>query len=191
MATQETARVTAERIGNLLGKSPRGMLIGGQVVPAASGRTFATINPATGEEICQVALGEAQDVDRAVNAARRAFEDPAWQKMSAVQRSALLYRLADLIERDAEELAVLECMDNGKPASLTRNVEIEGSIKTFRYFAGWPTKFGGETLPVSPRSGVQILNYTLREPVGVAALIVPWNYPMSMAAWKIAPAVAA
>ena len=191
MATQETARVVAERIGSDLGKAPRGMLIGGQIVPAASGRTFATINPATGEEVCQVALGEAQDVDRAVNAARRAFEDSAWQKMSAVQRSALLYRLADLIERDAGELAVLECIDNGKPASLTRAVEIEGSIRTFRYFAGWPTKFGGETLPVSPRSGAQILNYTTREPVGVAALIVPWNYPMSMAAWKIAPAVAA
>ena len=191
VATLETARVTAERIGKDLGTTPRGMLIGGQVVPAASGRTFATINPATGEEICQVALGDVQDVDRAVNAARRAFEDPAWQKMSAVQRSALLYKLAELIERDADELAVLECMDNGKPASLTRAVEIEGSIRTFRYFAGWPTKFGGETLPVSPRSGAQILNYTTREPVGVAALIVPWNYPMSMAAWKIAPAVAA
>jgi acyl-CoA reductase-like NAD-dependent aldehyde dehydrogenase len=111
--------------------------------------------------------------------------------MNAVQRSALLYRLADLIERDAEELAVLECLDNGKPAHLTRLVEVEGSIKTFRYFAGWPSKFGGETLPVSPRGGAQILNYTTREPVGVAGLIVPWNYPLSMAAWKVAPALAA
>ncbi len=167
------------------------MLVGDRFVAAASGRTFPTFNPATGQEICQVAHGEAEDVDRAVSVARRAFEDPAWQNMNAVQRSALLYRLADLIERDAEELAVLECLDNGKPAAFTRAVEIEGSIRTFRYFAGWPTKFGGETLPVSPRSGAQVLNYTLREPVGVAALIVPWNYPMSMAAWKIAPAVAA
>jgi len=138
-----------------------------------------------------VAHGGAADVDLAVKAARRAFENPQWRRMSANDRSLLLYRLAELIERDAHELAVLECLDNGKPASLTRAVEIEGSIKTFRYFAGWPTKFGGETLPVSPRGGLQILNYTTREPVGVAGLITPWNYPMSMAAWKIAPAVAA
>ena len=181
----------AERIARQRAKAPQGMLVGDRFVAAASGRTFPTFNPATGQEICQVAHGEAEDVDRAVSVARRAFEDPAWQNMNAVQRSALLYRLADLIERDAEELAVLECLDNGKPAAFTRAVEIEGSIRTFRYFAGWPTKFGGETLPVSPRSGAQVLNYTLREPVGVAALIVPWNYPMSMAAWKIAPAVAA
>jgi len=100
-------------------------------------------------------------------------------------------KLADLIERDADDLAVLECLNNGKPASLTRWVEIEGSIKTFRYFAGWITKFGGETVPVSPRGGAKILNYSLKQPVGVCGLIVPWNYPMSMAAWKIAPAVAA
>ncbi len=86
---------------------------------------------------------------------------------------------------------MLECLDNGKPARLTRLVEVEGSIKTFRYFAGWPTKFGGETLPVSPRGGAQIFNYTTREPIGVAGLIVPWNYPLSMAAWKVAPAIAA
>jgi acyl-CoA reductase-like NAD-dependent aldehyde dehydrogenase len=111
--------------------------------------------------------------------------------MSAMDRTNLLLRLADLIERHAEDLAVLECLDNGKPAHLTRLVEVEGSIKTFRYFAGWPTKFGGETLPVSPRGGAQIFNYTTREPVGVAGLIVPWNYPLSMAAWKVAPAIAA
>jgi phenylacetaldehyde dehydrogenase len=115
----------------------------------------------------------------------------AWRRMNAMDRTKLLLKLADLIERDATDLSVLECLDNGKPAHQTRMVEIEGSIKTFRYFAGWPTKFGGETLPVSPRGGARILNYTTREPVGVAGLIVPWNYPMSMAAWKIAPAVAA
>jgi acyl-CoA reductase-like NAD-dependent aldehyde dehydrogenase len=127
----------------------------------------------------------------AVAAARRAFEDRAWRTLSAYDRSNLLLKLADLIERHADDLAVLECLDNGKPAHLTRLVEVEGSIKTFRYFAGWPTKFGGETLPVSPRGGAQILNYTTREPVGVAGLIVPWNYPLSMAAWKVAPALAA
>ncbi|QKR99594.1 aldehyde dehydrogenase family protein [Sphingomonas sp. CL5.1] len=181
----------AARLGGELAKAPRKLLIDGKLVDARSGRTFATINPATGEELAQVAHGAAEDIDLAVAAARRALENPAWRDMTANDRSLLLYRLADLIERDAQELAVLECLDNGKPATLTRAVEIEGSIKTFRYFAGWPTKFGGETLPVSPRGGLKILNYTTREPVGVAGLIVPWNYPMSMAAWKIAPAVAA
>jgi len=181
----------ADRLAAGMKQAPRKLLIDGQSVDAVSGRTFATLNPATGEEIAQVAHGDAQDVALAVKAARRALENPAWRRMSAVDRSNLLLKLADLIERDAEELAVLECMDNGKPASMTRWVEIEGAIRTFRYFAGWPTKFGGETLPVSPRSGAQILNYTTREPVGVCGLIVPWNYPLSMAAWKVAPALAA
>lgn len=185
------ARQIAQRLGAEMAGKVQGLLIDGQRVGARSGESFATINPATGEEIAQVARGGAADVDLAVAAARRAFENPAWRKMNANDRSLLLYRLADLIEKHADELAVLECLDNGKPWQFTKAVEIEGSIKTFRYFAGWPTKFGGETLPVSPRSGARILNYTTREPVGVAGLIVPWNYPMSMAAWKIAPAVAA
>lgn len=181
----------AKSLEATLAARPLGLIIDGKSVPARSGKTFVTLNPATGKEICQVAEGSAADVDLAVQAARRALDNPAWRDMSAVDRSKLLNRLADLIERDAAELAVLECMDNGKPAALTQAVEIEGSIKTFRYFAGWPTKFGGETLPVSPRSGAKILNYTVREPVGVCGLIVPWNYPMSMAAWKVAPALAA
>jgi phenylacetaldehyde dehydrogenase len=149
----ETARQTADRLAAALAPAPRGLIIDGRAVPALSGKTFATENPATGETICQVAEGGAADVDVAVAAARRALVNPAWAAMSAYDRGQLLYRLADLIEREADELAVLECIDNGKPASLTRWVEIEGSIKTFRYFAGWTTKFGGETLPVSPRSG--------------------------------------
>jgi phenylacetaldehyde dehydrogenase len=189
--TQETAFDSARRLASEFSRSALKLVIDGELVPAASGRTFATVNPATGEEICQVAHGGTEDVARAVAAARRAFENPVWRQMSAVDRSNLLLKLADLIERDADELAVIECMDNGKPATMTRAVEIEGSIRTFRYYAGWPTKLGGETLPVSPRSGARILNYTTREPVGVAGLIVPWNYPMSMAAWKVAPALAA
>ncbi|WDF75005.1 aldehyde dehydrogenase family protein (plasmid) [Novosphingobium sp. KACC 22771] len=191
MALVENAYDVAQRLTQDMAGKVQGLLIDGQRVPALSGESFATINPATGEEIAQVARGGAADIDRAVAAARRAFENPAWRRMNANDRSLLLYRLADLIEQHADELAVLECLDNGKPWLFTKAVEIEGSIKTFRYFAGWPTKFGGETLPVSPRSGARILNYTTREPVGVAGLIVPWNYPMSMAAWKIAPAVAA
>lgn len=189
--TATHTRQLAAELEIRLGRASRGLIIDGKMVPSASGKTFATVNPATGKEICQVAEGGAEDVDRAVRAARAALMNPAWRDMNAVDRSLLLYRLADLIERDAQELAVLECIDNGKPATLTKAVEIEGSIKTFRYFAGWPTKFGGETLPVSPRSGAKILNYTTREPVGVCGLIVPWNYPMSMAAWKVAPALAA
>jgi len=190
MTEQPTAFARAEALGAALAQRSLGLIIDGKSVPAQSGKTFATVNPATGQDICRVAEGGAADVDLAVKAARKALVNPAWRDMSAVDRSLLLNRLADLIERDAAELAVLECMDNGKPATLTQAVEIEGSIKTFRYFAGWPTKFGGETLPVSPRSGAKILNYTLREPVGVCGLIVPWNYPMSMAAWKVAPALA-
>lgn len=191
MNVQSAAFTKAEALGLELAQRPLGLIIDGKSVSAQSGKTFATVNPATGRDICQVAEGGVADVDLAVKAARRALENPAWRDISAVDRSLLLNRLADLIERDAAELAVLECMDNGKPATLTKVVEIEGAIKTFRYFAGWPTKFGGETLPVSPRSGAKILNYTLREPVGVCGLIVPWNYPMSMAAWKVAPALAA
>ena len=189
--TGMTAIERAERLKAALRERPQRLLIGGEWVEAVSGQCFETENPATGEVLAKVAQGAAADVDKAVRAARKALDDPSWKRMSAVDRSRLLQRLGDLIERDADELAVLECLDNGKPATLTRAVEVEGSIKTFRYFAGWPTKFGGETLPVSPRSGAQILNYTTREPVGVAALIVPWNYPLSMAAWKVAPALAA
>lgn len=170
---------------------PCRLLINGQQREAVSGKTFLSINPATEEPLAQVAYGQQADIDLAVSAARNAFENPAWRNMTAMDRTKLLLRLADLIERDADELAVLECLDNGKPVTQTRQVEIEGSIKTFRYFAGWPTKFGGETLAVSPRGGTRIFNYTTREPVGVVGLIIPWNYPMSMASWKVAPALAA
>lgn len=189
--TDISAVETAQRLKRTLAAAPQRHLIDGKWVESSSGETFETIDPATGEVLALAARGTAADIDRAVKAARRAFSNPAWRGMSANDRTKLLLRLADLIERDAHELAVLECLDNGKPAHLTRLVEVEGSIKTFRYFAGWPTKFGGETLPVSPRGGMQILNYTTREPVGVAGLIVPWNYPLSMAAWKVAPALAA
>ncbi len=181
----------AERLKAELAAAPRHLLIDGKQRPSISGNVFEALNPATGETLARVARASASDVDLAVAAARRAFENRAWRQMSANDRANLLLRLADLIEREADDLAVLECLNNGKPAHLTRLVEVEGSIKTFRYFAGWPTKFGGETLPVSPRGGAQILNYTTREPIGVAGLIVPWNYPLSMAAWKVAPALAA
>ncbi len=189
--TGPSAIERAERLKAALATAPRHLLIDGKQVPSQSGQTFEALNPATGETLARVARAGAGDVDAAVAAARRAFESRAWRQMNANDRTNLLLRLADLIEKEADDLAVLECLNNGKPAHLTRLVEVEGSIKTFRYFAGWPTKFGGETLPVSPRGGAQILNYTTREPIGVAGLIVPWNYPLSMAAWKVAPALAA
>lgn len=181
----------AERLKRVLGAAPQWLVVDGKRLESRSGETFETMNPATGEVLARVAKGSSADVDLAVTAARRAFDLPAWRRMSGYERGNLLLRLADLIERNADDLAVLECLDNGKPARFTRLVEVEGAIKTFRYFAGWTTKFGGETLPVSPRGGAEILNYTTREPVGVAGLIVPWNYPLSMAAWKVAPALAA
>lgn len=191
MLAEVNAFEIAEQISRDLRVKPLDLLIGGRRVQALSGETFATLNPATGQELAQVARGGERDIDAAVRAARRAFEESHWRRMNGNERAQILYRLADLIEKHADELAVLECLDNGKPWLFARSSEVEGSIKTFRYFAGWPTKFGGETLPVSPRNGARILNYTTRQPVGVAGLIVPWNYPLSMAAWKVAPALAA
>ena len=178
------------RVQKFVGQ-PGNMIIDGKSVPALSGETFSTCNPATGEQLTTVPKGGKDDVDLAVKAARRALENPEWRDMNAMDRTRLMLKLADLIEAEADDLATLECLDNGKPVKLTRWVEVEGSIKTFRYFAGWVTKFGGETVPVSPRGGTRILNYSIKQPVGVCGLIVPWNYPMSMAAWKIAPAIAA
>ena len=190
MNTAPARDVTGSRIARYL-TNPKQLLIDGDWTDAESRKTFETVNPATGEVLCLVAEGGKADIDRAVKVARRAFEDPTWRRMSAVDRCNLLLRLADLIERDAEILAMLECMDQGKPVAHAMPVEVQGSIRTFRYFAGWPTKFGGETLPVYSRKATRVLNYTTREPVGVCGLIVPWNYPLSMAAWKVAPALAA
>ncbi|GGS16918.1 putative aldehyde dehydrogenase DhaS [Streptomyces humidus] len=169
---------------------PRTMLVGGAWVPAVSGGTFDTLDPATGTVLTQVSEGDAADVDRAVAAARRAFQDPRWRRMSAMDRGQLLHRIADLIEANADELALLESRDNGKPVSVARAVDVGTSVKMFRYFAGWPTKIEGSTIPVSPRGGMRVLNYTTHQPVGVVGLIVPWNFPMSMACWKLAPALA-
>jgi acyl-CoA reductase-like NAD-dependent aldehyde dehydrogenase len=166
---------------------PHRLLIGGQWEEAADGRGFATIDPSTGKEICQVAHAGAEDVERAVRAARAALEGP-WAKMPAAERGHLIYRLADLVERNASELAELESLDNGKPVKLAGIVDLPQTIAHLRYYAGWPTKIEGETIPVSwPRT----LCYTRKEPVGVCAQIIPWNFPLLMAAWKIAPALAA
>ncbi len=163
------------------------LLIDGRWVEAAEGGTFETLNPANGEVLMRCASADAADVDRAVDAARRAGEGP-WKRMSPAERARVLWRIADLIERDADALAQLEVLDMGKPLRLAREDDIPMAIEHFRYYAGWTTKLEGETVPVSAGA---YLNYTVREPLGVVGLIIPWNYPLMLAAWKLAPALAA
>ncbi|WP_437881655.1 aldehyde dehydrogenase family protein [Pseudomonas sp. LRF_L74] len=168
--------------------SPKRLFIGGQWQDAAKGRHFAVENPATAQTICQVADGDEADVDAAVAAARAAFEGP-WRWETPARRGYLLFRLAELIDAHAEELAQLITLENGKPIANARG-EAASAANIIRYFAGWPTKIEGSTVPVSPASGAPMLNYTLREPVGVCALIVPWNFPLTMCVWKLGPALA-
>jgi acyl-CoA reductase-like NAD-dependent aldehyde dehydrogenase len=167
---------------------PHRLLIGSGRPEAADGHTFATFDPATGREIAQVAHAGEEDVDRAVAAAREAFVDAPWASLPASGRERLMLALAEAIEEHAEELAQIESLDNGKPVKLARYVDVAGTIAHLRYFAGWPTKIEGGVLPVSAPN---MLCYTRREPVGVCAQIIPWNFPLLMAAWKIAPALAA
>jgi acyl-CoA reductase-like NAD-dependent aldehyde dehydrogenase len=170
-----------------LEESPKKLLIGGEWVQAANGETFATVNPATGEELAQVALAGPEDVNQAVEAARQAKEKGPWGKMSGEDRGGLLWKVADLIDLHADELAELETLDNGKPIRVSRRGDIPYAAKHFRYYAGWAGKIEGTTIPVSiPNQFV----YTLREPMGVVGLIIPWNFPLLMAAWKLAPALA-
>lgn len=162
------------------------LLINNRWQPSQSGRTFATINPSTGEEICQVAEADAADVDMAVRAARAAFESGLWRKMNASARGRLLYRLADLIENNADQLARLESLDNGKAVSVARAVDVAKTAACYRYFAGWADKVHGKTIPIDG----EFLCYTRHEPIGVVGQIIPWNFPMLMMAWKLAPALA-
>ena len=168
---------------------PRKMLIDGQWVDAASGKTFETYNPATGEVLAHVAEGDRADVDRAVTAARKAFESGPWADMSPSKRGQLLWKLADLMEANLEELAELETLDNGKPLFFSRLVDVPSAVEVFRYMAGWATKVEGSTIPISS-PGAKYLAYTLREPIGVVGQIVPWNFPLIMASWKMGPALA-
>jgi acyl-CoA reductase-like NAD-dependent aldehyde dehydrogenase len=167
-----------------------GLLIGGESVPAADGATFETLDPATGRPIASVPSAGPADVDRAVGAARAAFADGAdWRKMPAPQRALALHRLADLIDADADELAEIESLDNGKPVKLAKVVDIAQTVAHFRYFAGWPTKIEGSVVPTG--HGDAMFCYVLKEPVGVCGLIVPWNFPLLIATWELAPALAA
>jgi acyl-CoA reductase-like NAD-dependent aldehyde dehydrogenase len=167
---------------------PHNHLIGGESAPAADGRTFKTLDPATGDVLAEVAYGGPEDVERAVGAARAALEQGSWASMSAAKRGRCLERLAGLLEQHADELAQLESLDNGKPVTMAKRVDVGEAVAHLRYFAGWPTKIEGEVIPVAQPD---TLCYTRLEPVGVCGQIVPWNFPLLMACWKIAPAVAA
>ncbi len=162
------------------------LLIDGKWVNAESGKTFETRNPATDQVIGKVAEGSKADVDKAVKAARKAVEEGPWRKMSTAQRAKLMFKLADLVEKNADQLAQLETLDNGKPINESKHIDVPQTIETFRYYGGWATKIEGETINANPN----MFTYTLREPVGVVGQIIPWNFPMLMAAWKLGPALA-
>jgi acyl-CoA reductase-like NAD-dependent aldehyde dehydrogenase len=167
---------------------PHRLLIGGERPEAADGRTFDTLDPSTGRAIAAVAFAGSEDVDRAVRAAREAFDDGRWTGIAAAARTRAMLSLADALEANADEFAELESLDNGKPLKLAKRVDVPLAVEHLRYFAGWPTKITGDTLPVAQRN---MHCYTRKEPVGVCGQIIPWNFPLLMAAWKIAPALAA
>src|SRR3954451_13555263 len=179
----------ADPVREFLAADTHELLIDGERVAAAGGATFDTPDPSTGERLATVGHAGAQDVDRAVQAARRAFEEGSdWRKMSAADRGRRIYALAGLIEAHADELAQLESLDNGKPLKFARAVDVAQTIAHLEYYAGWPTKIEGDTIPVAGRD---LFCYTRREPVGVCGQIIPWNFPLLMAAWKLGPALAA
>jgi acyl-CoA reductase-like NAD-dependent aldehyde dehydrogenase len=171
--------------GFIRDRAPRGMLIDGEWTQAKSGETFETVNPATGSVLATVASGGPADVDRAVAAARRAFDEGSWANLNPHQRTLVLLRIADALEANAEELATLESLDGGIPITVTRGMVAE-AVKAVRYYAGWPTKILGTVNPVD----AAVHCYTVREPLGVCAGIIPWNGPLTMAVWKVAPALA-
>src|SRR6516225_7680579 len=181
MATAATTLEPQVKVG------PTKLLINNQWVDSASGKTFPTVNPTTGEEICQVAEADAADVGKAVSAARKAFDHGPWRnKMSASERGNLLNRLADLVEKNADELARLEALDNGKPYKVAKGADLPLTVACYRYYAGWADKVQGKTIPVSGN----YFCYTRHEPVGVVGQIIPWNFPLLMQAWKLGPALA-
>ena len=160
------------------------LFIDGKWLDAVSNKTFPAINPATGDTICQVAEGDKADIDLAVKAARKALESAAWKTMDAADRGRLMYKLADLIEKEAGELAALESLNCGKTITDAQG-DMQGVVNTLRYYAGWADKIEGRTVPVRGN----VLSYTLRQPVGVVGQIIPWNFPLLMLAWKWGPAL--
>ena len=187
MDASSTLVETDARVKDFIAGRSR-MLIDGKPVAAASGKTFASYNPATGEVLAQVPEGDKEDIDRAVTAARRAFEGH-WRRTTPSERGRLIWKLGELIDQHADEFAQLESLDNGKPVAVARVADVPLAADLFRYMAGWATKIEGNTIPLSVPGG-GYLAYTLREPVGVVGQIIPWNFPLLMAAWKLGPALA-
>ena len=185
--------VTLDRDVETFIGSPRQLFINGQWRDAASGKTFETPNPATGETLARVAEGDAEDIDRAVRAARRAFEQGPWGRMTPSERGRIIWRIGDLILEHADELAQLESLDNGKPFAVAQAADVPLAADLFHYMAGWATKIEGNTINISVpyMPGANFHSYTLREPLGVVGQIIPWNFPLLMAAWKLGPALAA
>ncbi|MGW8323528.1 MAG: aldehyde dehydrogenase family protein, partial [Thermodesulfobacteriota bacterium] len=172
---------------------PKKLLIGGEWIDSISGMTFPTCDPATGEVIAQVAEGAKEDIEKAVRAARKAFESGPWPKMTPSERGRLIWKLADMVEEHLEEFAQLETLDNGKPITVSRIADVPLAVDLFRYMAGWATKIEGNTIQISvPYAPEEHYHaYTVREPVGVVGQIIPWNFSLLMAAWKLGPALAA
>ncbi len=192
MATALSSVHLEDKVTQFVSK-PRKMLINGKWTEAASGKTFPTYNPATGEVLANIAEGDREDINKAVQAARTAFETGPWtRKMTASERGRAIWKLADLIEQHLEEFAELETLDNGKPLKIARAADVPLAVDLFRYMAGWATKIEGNTIPISVpyTPGAKYLAYTMREPVGVIGQIIPWNFPLLMAAWKLGPALA-
>jgi phenylacetaldehyde dehydrogenase len=185
--------VTLDRKVEEFVATPRQLFINGQWVDAASGKTFETPDPATGETLARIAEGDAEDINRAVTAARKAFEEGPWSRMTPSERGRLIWKIGDLILEHTDELAQLESLDNGKPFLVAQAADVPLAADLFHYMAGWATKIEGNTInisvPVMP--GANFHSYTLREPVGVVGQIIPWNFPLLMAAWKLGPALAA
>src|ERR1039457_7187540 len=173
--------------------SPRQLFINGQWCDAASGRTFETPNPATGDTLARIAEGGPEDIDRAVRAARKAFEEGPWSRITPSERGRIIWRIGDLILQHVDELAELESLDNGKPFPVAQAADVPLAADLFHYMAGWATKIEGNTINLSVpyMPGANFHSYTLREPLGVVGQIIPWNFPLLMAAWKLGPALAA
>jgi phenylacetaldehyde dehydrogenase len=169
------------------------LLIDGEWMDAASGKTFSVFDPATGETIAQVAEGEAEDINHAVAAARHSFEKGTWRNLMPMERGRILWHIGDMILDHLDEFAQLESLDNGKPVGVARVADIPLAADMFHYMAGWATKIEGSTIPISVpyAPGARYFAYTLREPIGVVGQIIPWNFPLLMAAWKLGPALAA
>jgi phenylacetaldehyde dehydrogenase len=183
--------VTVDRTVEEFTAAPRKLFINGQWVEAASGKTFETPNPATGATLANVAEGDSEDIDRAVRAARAAFDEGPWGSITPSERGRIIWRIGDLILEHAEELAQLESLDNGKPYAVALGADVPLAADLFHYMAGWATKIEGNSLNISVpyMPGANFHSYTLREPVGVVGQIIPWNFPLLMAAWKLGPAL--